>query len=201
MLGEDAAQIVHAGRLALGARERADLGPCGRMIIGGVRKKAEGAADIAHEHAGGIHAVIDGRNVGDGAGAAGINKVLALERRALADKERPRDRLARIVRRATDLQLTCALRCLQQIAVLRKDRKIVLERIRLLDGGGHAHSLMSAIRFGHSHQVYSKGAWRAPIRTGRGAAGTARRADSRARMRTVGKPHRKTAGTRGVGIS
>lgn len=99
LVGEDAAQIKAAGRLALGACKGADLHLTRRVPIKGICHHGERATNIAHNHRGKINIVIDLGNVGHGAIGDCRKQVLALKRTALADKQRARTHLARVISR------------------------------------------------------------------------------------------------------
>ena len=99
LVGEDAAQIKAAGRLALGACKGADLHLTRRVPIKGICHHGERATNIAHNHRGKINIVIDLGNVGHGAIGDCRKQVLALKRTAFADKQRARTHLARVISR------------------------------------------------------------------------------------------------------
>ena len=99
LVGEDAAQIKAAGRLTLGACKGADLHLTRRVPIKGICHHGERATNIAHNHRGKINIVIDLGNVGHGAIGDCRKQVLALKRTALADKQRARTHLARVISR------------------------------------------------------------------------------------------------------
>ena len=99
LVGENAAQIKAAGRLALGARKSADLHLARGMTVIGVRHHSERTADIVDDNRGGIDAVIRLGHIGDGAVGNRRHQILALKCTPLTDKQRARTHLARIVSR------------------------------------------------------------------------------------------------------
>lgn len=97
LVGENAAQIKATGRLALGACKGADLHLTRRVPIKGICHHGERATNITHNHRGKINIVINLGNVGHGAIGDCRKQVLALKRTALADKQRARTHLARVI--------------------------------------------------------------------------------------------------------
>ena len=97
LVGENAAQIKAAGRLTLGACKGADLHLTRRVPIKDICHHGERATNITHNHRGKINIVIDLGNVGHGAIGDCRKQVLALKRTALADKQRARTHLARVI--------------------------------------------------------------------------------------------------------
>ena len=99
LVGENAAQVEAAGRLALSAGKGANLHLARGVTVVGVRHHGKRATDIVDDHGGNIDAVIDLGHVRHGAIGNRRDQILALKRTALANEQRPRTHLARVVGR------------------------------------------------------------------------------------------------------
>ena len=99
LVGKDAAQVKAAGRLTLGARKSTDLYLARGMTVKSVCHHGKRAADVADDHRGDINVVIDFGNVRRSAVGNCREQILALKRAALADKQRARTHLARVIGR------------------------------------------------------------------------------------------------------
>ena len=99
LVGKDAAQIKTAGRLALGAGKGTNLYLARGVTVKSVRHHSKRATDIVDDHRGNIDVVIDFGNVRRSAVGDCREQILALKRAALADKQRARTHLARVIGR------------------------------------------------------------------------------------------------------
>ena len=105
-----ALEIESAGRLALGACEGARLNAARGVVVEHVGQDAHGAAHVVHEHARRLDAIerLLGK-IAECPRRKRLLQVLALERAALAHKERAGHNLARVGRDEIDQGLLAAL--------------------------------------------------------------------------------------------
>ena len=110
LVGENPAQVEAAGRLALGTGKGANLHLARGVTVIGICHHGERTANIVDDHGGDLDVVIDLGHIRHGAIGDCRDQILALKCAALANKQRARTHLTRVVGRKFDTLVAHGIR-------------------------------------------------------------------------------------------